>query len=101
MGNECSKSIPVKQKNNIQHKIGQKITIPNACSPYGSAKSQMTHLIPDNGEYEWAGEGEQCYYCSLESPNSVNCAFGCVDTNCCSIIGVSGKYRRKSTRQIQ
>lgn len=95
MGN-CDAKSPQVPINNPDDPINQEISIKDACAPAGSASGSMRHLIPKNGEYEWAGEGASCNYCSLDAPKSVTCSSGCDGVNCCSIIGVQGKYKRVS-----
>ena len=94
MGGNCSKSSPVKSAVNPDDPIGVRLTVPNACAPAGSVEGYMTSLIPDNGEYTWAGEGSSCYYCSLSAPKKISCSAGCDGIDCCAVIGKTGTYKR-------
>ena len=95
MGNNCDVLAPSLQKNNPNDKIGKTITIPNACSLAGSAKNKLNKYIPNNGEYEWAGEGSGCTYSSRSSDREMTCNSGCTNGHC-AIWGKKGKYKRTS-----
>lgn len=96
MGQGCTK-LPVQQAvNNPDDQLETVIAIKDGCAPAGSGVGYLGKYIPQNGEYEWAGEGASCYYCSLDAPNSVNCSAGCADVSCCAIIGTAGTYKRTS-----
>lgn len=96
MGGNCTK-IPVQVAPiNPDDQIGVPITIPGGCAMAGSGQTQFANYIPQNGEYEWAGEGSTCYYCSLDQPNSIGCNAGCDGIDCCAIVGTQGTYKRKS-----
>jgi hypothetical protein len=92
----CTRINPEQLVANPDDKIGDVKEIKGACAPAGSGRDYMSHLIPQNGEYEWAGEGTGCHYCSLAPPSSIDCGFGCDGINCCAIYGTSGTYKRKS-----
>lgn len=81
---------------NPEDKIGAVKTIPHGCAPAGGAFGWMKKYMPSNGEYEWAGEGNYCHYCSIDYPDSIDCESGCADIACCSILGKRGTYKRKS-----
>jgi hypothetical protein len=92
----CSR-IPVsKAMVNPDDKIGTIQHVPGGCSYAGSVVSKLGSYIPDNKEYEWAGEGSQCYFCSLDYPDSISCAFGCDGPRCCAVVGRTGTYKRIS-----
>lgn len=91
----CKRYIPRQALVNPHDIIGRVITIPGACAFAGQGRYYMEHLIPDNGEYQWAGEGKSCHFCSLLAPYSTNCSMGCAETmRCVAIIGNSGTYTR-------
>lgn len=92
----CNRRGPVQAVVDPEDKIGDIKTIQGACASYGSGRDYMEKYIPQNGEYEWAGEGSQCHYCSLSQPESIDCSFGCDGIDCCSIVGGSGTYKRVS-----
>lgn len=96
MGSSCSKeSLPEYVLPDANHLIGEKHTIPKACAPTGSGLEHMASLIPSNGEYVWAGEGDWCHYCSNEAPRETNCS-SCDGDSCCPIWGKRGMYKRAS-----
>lgn len=94
MGSGCSKIYAEKAKAHPDDEIGNVISVPGGCQPIGS--TYLNGYIPDNKEYEWAGEGAVCYYCSFSPPNSIDCSSGCDGVNCCAIVGRRGTYKRKS-----
>jgi len=96
MGGNCSKVIAQVASVNPDDQIGVPITIHGGCGLAGSAFTSLGSYIPSNGEYEWAGEGSTCYYCSANVPNSITCPAGCADLDCCAVVGVQGTYKRKS-----
>lgn len=95
MGASCSKeSIPERVLFNPNDPIDEVHTIPKACAPTGAAMEYMLPLLPSNGEYGWAGEGDDCHYCSDEPPRETTCS-SC-DGGCCPIWGKRGTYKRVS-----
>jgi len=95
----CSEKNPKKQKNNPNDKLNSKITIPDACGLAGTASNSLSQYIPDNGEYEWAGEGSGCHYSSRNPGRAMSCSAGCtgpVLKLTCSIAGKKGTYKRTS-----
>lgn len=92
----CSKIDVVPATVNPDDQIGVQTSIVGGCAPAGSGISSLSAYIPQNGEYEWAGEGNSCYYCSFDSPNSIDCSTGCANISCCAIVGTEGTYKRKS-----
>lgn len=94
MGSSCSKSSPSQAAVNPNDPLGTTFTIANGCAPAGSARGYLDKYVPKNGEYEWAGEGGSCYYCSFSAPSQINCSAGCDGVDCCAVIGRGGTYRR-------
>jgi hypothetical protein len=95
MGN-CNKIVAQPAKVNPDDQIGTVLTVPGACAPAGTGAGWIAGLIPQNGEYEWAGEGSSCFYCSNGAPNSISCSVGCDGVDCCAIVGHTGTYKRTS-----
>jgi hypothetical protein len=80
---------------NAEDKIGEVKTVTNACAPAGAVYSYVNKYIPQNGEYEWAGEGGECNYCSADIPKGVD--KGCfMGASCWPILGARGTYKRKT-----
>src|SRR3990172_12623687 len=90
----CKKIYPNVANPNPSDQIGQVIEISNGCGPAGTVSNYLYNYIPQNGEYQWAGEGSGCHYCSVEAPIEVSCSAGCESIKCCSIAGKRGTYQR-------
>lgn len=93
MGN-CSTLEPKQSFSNPDDPIGTKYEIVDGCGPMGTVKNHLQKYIPQNGEYDWAGEGNTCYYCSIRPGKKMTCSSGCDSKACCSIIGKGGTYKR-------
>ena len=96
MGDSCSKTYPKMPDVTKTDTIGAVRTIPGGCGPAGTAGNYLKKYVPNNGEYEWAGEGDGCHYCSASIPNEISCSSGCADVSCCAIVGKRGTYKRTS-----
>jgi len=94
MGAGCSTTDPTMPAVNPSDAIGQVLNINGGCAPSGTAQNYLGSFVPNNGEYEWAGEGPGCHYCSTQAPRAVGCSSGCASVQCCSIMGSSGTYKR-------
>ena len=96
MGQGCTKeTAPSIVHFNPDDPIDEVHTIPKACAPTGAGFQYMSHLLPNNGEYTWAGEGEDCHYCSNEAPRETKCS-SCDGASCCPMWGKKGLYKRIS-----
>nr|QIQ08526.1 Pox virus entry-fusion-complex G9/A16 [Carcinus maenas virus 1] len=75
--------------------LNKPFTLPNFCAPAGTVGGYVTDYLDKAREYKYVGEGDgTCRYCSLAAPHSVNCAAGCADVSCCSIIGKTANFAR-------
>ena len=90
----CHLRGPHQMENNPQDRINQHRDITDGCGPAGSVKGKLYNKIPNNGEYEWAGEGGGCHYASSKSGGySMTCSAGCTHGHC-AIAGRKGTYKR-------
>lgn len=92
---------PQRRNNNPDDLIGQHITIEDACVIQGPAGNGPGEgLVPDNGEYSYAGTTGNCNYCINCMPKRMDSGFGCVGffSECASGGGVIPKYTRNSYR---
>ncbi|QKF94719.1 putative myristylated protein [Fadolivirus algeromassiliense] len=96
MGGSCSSVAPKQANNDPNMTIGQTKEIQDGCGPKGTVKNHLNRYIPQNGEYEWGGEGGDCYYDGGAAGNSMTCSAGCSSAGHCAIIGSKGKYKRIS-----
>lgn len=96
MGCANSKKLPPSQmENNPKDKIDVPLNITNGCAMMGSVHYYMNEYIPQNGEYDWFGEGEECNYCSMEIGTEIRNCTNCESMSCCPILGKKGQYVRK------
>lgn len=95
--NHDKSTIPTHHKNNPSDLKGAKKEIRHGCGSAGSVSASLKGYMPQNGEYEWAGEGNKCHYSSKHTGREISCTWGCIGTTGkCSISGKRGLYRRKS-----
>ena len=94
----CGEKTPVKAKNNPRDKINERKDIEDGCGPCGTVSNHLNDKIPDNGEYEWAGEGGGCHYSSRHPGHMATCSsgfWGPWNKLSSSIVGCKGQYQRK------
>lgn len=86
---------PLQIKASENDELNKPFTLQNFCAPAGTVGGYVTNYIDKAGEYAYVGEGDgTCRYCSLAAPYSINCAAGCADASCCSIIGKTAHFAR-------
>ncbi len=97
MGNKVI-SNPQRRPNDPNDGLGVVRTIDDACVFLGSeGPAQAASLIPDNGEYEWAGSTGNCAVCSTCAPRRMERSDGsCDDAGRCGWSGAIPQYRRRA-----
>ncbi len=89
---------PQRRPNNPDDVLGQVIQINDACVFKGAGgESQAARLIPDNGEYSWAGTTGSCAVCSICPPRKMERSDGsCDGSGHCGWEGTIPQYKRTS-----
>lgn len=97
MGNKVTTN-PQRRQNNPEDPIGVAIPISDACVFQGAAgPTQAAGLIPNNGEYAWAGGSGGCAVCSTCAPRQMESSNGtCDDSGHCGWAGTVPHYKRVS-----
>lgn len=87
---------PQRRQNNADDPLNQAIQMTDACVFKGSGgSSQASGLIPDNGEYSWAGTTGSCAVCSTCAPRRMEKSDGsCDDSLRCGWEGEVPQYKR-------
>lgn len=88
---------PQRRVNNPADPIGQSIQMNDACVYFGVAgPGQAKNLIPNNGEYSWAGTTGNCNACTTCAPKLMKDSSGCNWTGNCGVVGTIPQYKRVS-----
>ncbi len=97
MGNSVTTN-PQRRENNPDDALDAVIQINDACVFRGSGgESQAAGLIPDNGEYSWAGTTGSCAVCSICAPKRMAKSDGsCDGSGNCGWEGTIPQYKRTS-----
>jgi hypothetical protein len=96
MGNRITTD-PQRRPNDPNDEIGQVIQMNDACVFHGvGGMSQAARLIPDNGEYSWAGTTGSCAVCSTCAPRRMERSGDCDDSGHCGWDGTIPQYKRTS-----
>jgi len=97
MGNDCKRLPPPQQIVASENdRLNVPFELPNFCGPAGTVSGYVHPYLDKAKEYQFAGEGSQCRYCSVDAPRSISCTAGCSDVSCCAIIGNRAKFERGS-----